>query len=142
MFQWLLVFQVLWLQTKPRSSSLYHQAWYEVSICYICFFVKHVQLDLIRPMNIVPECLWFVQLQFCKTNSCCQILFGEKGLLPSPLSCHTWSVFFLLIVSNINIYCAYKGLHVTYCFWAFICLSMFYMFVFRRFLISKQSFSV
>ena len=43
---------------------------------------KQLQFGLICPRDIVPEFLWFVQMQFCEPQSWFHLLFRQKMIPP------------------------------------------------------------
>ena len=51
----------------------------------LCIMTKQLHFGLVCPKDIVPEVLWLVQMQFCKSKQCCHVLFREKRL--SPATC-------------------------------------------------------
>ncbi|MEE6525370.1 hypothetical protein FKM82_025322 [Ascaphus truei] len=66
---------------------------------------KHLHFGLVCPKDIVPEVLWFVQMQLCKPKPCCHVLFREKRLSPGNPSKQTILVqsFSNCTVMNFNI---------------------------------------
>jgi len=77
--------QVLWLQNKPKSSPLHQHVrqMVIVLICCVCVWrcasCPNISIfGCICPKDIVPEVLWFGQMQLCKPKQCCHVLFREK----------------------------------------------------------------
>ena len=63
-------------------------SWYEVFVLVWSIFtnfrlginVKHLHFGLVCPKEIVPEVLWFVQVQLYNPKSCCYVVFREMGI--------------------------------------------------------------
>ena len=76
----------MWLQKNPNHhpSTVVLNNGYEVFLlkCYVWFLpntmlgikAKQHSFGLICPHDIVLDVLWFVQMQFCKHQSCIHIL--------------------------------------------------------------------
>lgn len=88
--------QVLWLPNKSKSSSFPHCAWqlvWDVCADVLCLgFSKHgygqispIWLPQVKDF-IVPEVLWFFQMQFCKLKLCCNILLETFPNKPNLVS--------------------------------------------------------
>ncbi|MEE6527760.1 hypothetical protein FKM82_029362 [Ascaphus truei] len=104
-------------KTSPNHhpSTTVLDSWYEVFvlICCVwfspnvalCIMTKHLHFGLVCPKDIVPEVLWFVQMQLCKHKPCCHFLFREKRLSPGNPSKQTILVqsFSHCTVMNFNI---------------------------------------
>ncbi|MEE6509716.1 hypothetical protein FKM82_027428 [Ascaphus truei] len=88
-------------KTSPNHhpSITMLDSWYEVFvlICCVwflpsvalCIVAKHLHFGLICRKDIVPEVLWFVQMQLCKPKPCCHVLLREKRLCPGNPSKQT-----------------------------------------------------
>ena len=97
--QWLQGVQVLWLHNKPKTSALPHSAWQLVwGVC--ADMTKHLHFGLVCPMDIVPEVLWFIQMQLHKPLAILPCSFKRED----DLSCHSSKqAFSKCIVINRNI---------------------------------------
>ncbi len=109
------VFQILKLQSSPRSSHYHHHIWLLVWCSFyemLCWFYARCngthafqkvlsQLPnfcLISPQNIRPKVLGIIKIFFgkCETSLC--VLFGQQWLLPwnSPMDAVLPSLFLIV----------------------------------------------
>jgi len=87
--------------TPPPQRLTVCLCWYAVfGFCpnvALCIMAKHLYFCLVCLKNIIPEVLWFVQMQLCKPQPCCHVLFRDKKLSPGNPS---KQAIFLLSFSN------------------------------------------
>lgn len=69
----------LWLGNCNHDSFLLSAILLQISLCIMA---EHLHFGLIFLNAVVPEVLWFVQLQLFKPRLCCHVLFKQKKLSP------------------------------------------------------------